>query len=99
MAIYCFNLARFDIDHDVRDRGRILSVLLSDISPTLKEELSGIKSSGNYDTEDDGIKRGVVTLRKQQIQMILMSGKEPAVEEADPIGELSQTDLSHVSQF
>src|SRR5271170_3756231 len=99
MAIYCFNLARFDVDYDVRDRGRILSVLLSDISPMLKEELSGTKSSGKGDTEDEGIKRGVVTLRKQQIQMVLMSGKEPAVEEADPIGEQSQTDLGGVPQF
>lgn len=98
MAVYCFNLARFDVDYDVRDRGRMLNVLLSDISPMLKEELSGTKGS-NGDIEDEGIKRGVVTLRKQQIQMILMSGKEPAVEEADPIGDQSEIDLGGVSQF
>lgn len=88
MAVYCFNLARFDIDYDVRDRARLLGTLLSDISPLLKESLSAVTISGDNEAGDEGTRRGVVTLRKQQIQMILLQGKEPAEEEADPIGEL-----------
>lgn len=35
---YCFQLAKCDEDYDVRDRGRMLSSLLADICPILKEQ-------------------------------------------------------------
>jgi AP-3 complex subunit beta len=86
MALYCFNLARFDQDYDVRDRGRLLSTLLSDICPILKEEsTSGAEGMGAEELES--LAQGTITLRREQIRMILLQGKEPSKEETDPIGE------------
>lgn len=84
MTLYCLNLARFDEDYDVRDRGRMLSTLLSDISPVLRSEM--MQSNGV--AEEDGSEeagRGVITLRAPQVQMILFRGKVPSEEEEDPI--------------
>jgi AP-3 complex subunit beta len=83
MALYCFSLARYDQDYDVRDRGRLLSTLLSDICPVLKEE-----PAEGADTEEvENRAQGTITLRREQIRMILLQGKEPSKEETDPIGE------------
>ena len=86
MALYCFNLARFDQDYDVRDRGRLLSTLLSDICPILKEgSTPGGESLGAEELES--LAQGTITLRREQIRMVLLQGKEPSKEETDPIGE------------
>jgi AP-3 complex subunit beta len=86
MALYCFNLARFDQDYDVRDRGRLLSTLLSDICPIIKEE-STSGAEGVEAEEQQSLTQGTITLRREQIRMILLQGKEPSKEETDPIGE------------
>lgn len=86
LALYCFNLARYDQDYDVRDRGRLLFTLLSDICPLLKEGMQ--TGADNTESEEAVISgQGIVTLRREQIQMILLRGKEPSKEEKDPIGE------------
>ncbi|KAG9026257.1 AP-3 complex subunit beta, partial [Serendipita sp. 407] len=96
LSLYCFSLARYDQSYDVRDRGRLLCTLLADICPKLKT----VSSSGNNnhqnpiqeqewneETTDGGgdSSRGMITLRKEQIQMILFQGKEPSEEEPDPV--------------
>ncbi|KAG8815476.1 AP-3 complex subunit beta [Serendipita sp. 399] len=91
MAIYCFSLARYDKSYDVRDRGRLLSTLLADICPKLKAAMKvgsgGQPPEGGEDeeAEGDGGGRGVITLRKEQIQLVLFQGKEPSEEEPDPV--------------
>lgn len=37
---YCFQLTKYDEDYDVRDRERMLSSLLADICPILREQTS-----------------------------------------------------------
>lgn len=85
LAVYVFKLARFDEDYDLRDRGRLLGSLLADICPLLRDDLSILRDEHDG---GEGNTHGVVTLRKEQLQMIIMSNKQPAKEEADPIGLL-----------
>lgn len=85
MALYCFNLARYDQDYDVRDRGRLLSTLLSDMCPILKGG-STLGAEGADEEGRDNLGKGTITLRLEQIRMVLMQGKEPSKEETDPIG-------------
>lgn len=86
MSQYCFHLARYDEDYDVRDRGRMLCSLLADICPILREKIT---------TEEDEpttgqSQQGRITLRREQIRLILMEGKEPSHEEPDMLGEFSE---------
>ncbi|KIM27499.1 hypothetical protein M408DRAFT_24439 [Serendipita vermifera MAFF 305830] len=84
LGLYCFNLARYDQDYDVRDRGRLLFTLLSDICPLLREGMP--TGADSKDSEEQGYQgQGVITLRREQIRMILLQGKEPSKEETDPI--------------
>lgn len=68
---YVFQLARYDKDWDVRDRGRMLGGLLGGVFPG---GLSG--ASG------EGLDRGGVVLRREQVRVVLFEGKQTATEEA-----------------
>ena len=61
---YVFSLARYDLNYDVRDRGRMLSALLAGVNANLYGE-------GDDWHEDVG---GVV-LRREQVRMVLFEGK------------------------
>ena len=62
---YVFSLARYDLNYDVRDRGRMLSGLLAGIGlqvDGVNEELSG------------------VVLRREQVKVVLFEGKGGVVD-------------------
>ncbi|TFK82840.1 hypothetical protein K466DRAFT_603355 [Polyporus arcularius HHB13444] len=61
---YVFSLARYDLNYDVRDRGRMLGALLAGVNANLYGE-------GDDSQEDVG---GVV-LRREQVRMVLFEGK------------------------
>ncbi|KAI0648889.1 adaptin N terminal region-domain-containing protein [Trametes meyenii] len=67
---YVFSLARYDLDYDVRDRGRTLSSLLSGVNANIYGESNG-------EHEDVG---GVI-LRREQVKVVLFDGKASPVEE------------------
>ena len=64
LAKYVFALARYDLNYDVRDRGRMLQQLLAGVVPGI----------GAADAKDVG---GVV-LRRAQVRVVLFEGKEDA---------------------
>ncbi|KAF5327542.1 hypothetical protein D9619_004173 [Psilocybe cf. subviscida] len=68
---YVFQLARYDKDWDVRDRGRILGGLLGGVLP-----------GGLSGANGDGVERGGVVLRREQVRVVLFEGKQTATEEA-----------------
>jgi AP-3 complex subunit beta len=70
---YVFSLARYDLNYDVRDRGRILSGLLTGI---------GLHANGVGEEEVSG-----VVLRREQVKVVLFDGKAGAAEK-DPGGYL-----------
>lgn len=61
LSHYVLALARYDLNYDVRDRGRMLTSLLAGLNPTL---------SGDINDE-----RGGVVLRREQVRMVLFNGK------------------------
>ncbi|KAG7092275.1 hypothetical protein E1B28_008637 [Marasmius oreades] len=68
---YVFSLARYDLDYDVRDRGRMISSLVRGVLPS---------GTNSVDEEED---RGGVVLRIEQIKLVLFGGKAPVVDEDD----------------
>lgn len=68
---YVFSLARYDLNYDVRDRGRMLSALLAGVTP-------------NVFTDSDEIREDVggVVLRREQVRMVLFEGKSSATEDS-----------------
>lgn len=67
LARYAFSLARYDLDYDVRDRGRFLSSLLVGVD-------GGVYKDGN---EEDAVEiHDGVILRTQQVKHVLFEGKE-----------------------
>lgn len=60
LARYVFSLARYDVNYDVRDRGRMIWALLGGV--------------GLVD-EDVGESRGGVVLRREQVKLVLFQGK------------------------
>jgi AP-3 complex subunit beta len=72
---YVFSLARYDLNYDVRDRGRMLTSLLSGISPNLTDDES---------QEDQG---GVI-LRREQVKLVLFEGKSDIVEFSGRTGSI-----------
>ena len=58
---YVFSLARYDLNYDVRDRGRILSGMLAGI---------GLQMNGVSEEELSG-----VVLRREQVKVVLFEGK------------------------
>ncbi|KAI0714423.1 adaptin N terminal region-domain-containing protein [Cerioporus squamosus] len=67
---YVFSLARYDLNYDVRDRGRMLGALLAGVNANLYGE-------GDDSHEDVG---GVV-LRREQVRMVLFEGKSSVGED------------------
>ena len=63
---YVFSLARYDLNYDVRDRGRILSGLLAGI---------GLQMNGVSEEELSG-----VVLRREQVRVVLFEGKSGVAE-------------------
>ncbi|KDQ14349.1 hypothetical protein BOTBODRAFT_132529 [Botryobasidium botryosum FD-172 SS1] len=62
LARYVFTLARYDLDYDVRDRGRMLNTLLAGLG------------TGITNIEEEGRLGGVV-LRREQVHLVLFEGK------------------------
>lgn len=78
LSRYVFSLARYDTNYDVRDRARMLTSLLSGITPT--PLVNGAKS------ED----RGGVVLRREQVRLVLMDGKSGIAEDDFDQGVIAQ---------
>lgn len=81
---YVFSLARYDLNYDVRDRGRILSGLLAGI---------GLEVNGVSGEEVSG-----VVLRREQVKVVLFEGKSGVVdgkvdEGVKMLGSLSMDDV------
>ncbi|KAI0090180.1 adaptin N terminal region-domain-containing protein [Irpex rosettiformis] len=70
---YVLSLARYDLNFDVRDRGRMLGSLLNGVTTLLRSEDD--EEEGEY--EDQG---GVV-LRREQVKLVLFEGKAGVSEE------------------
>ena len=81
---YVFSLARYDLNYDVRDRGRMLSALLVGVAPTLFGE--------NDDAHEDV---GGVVLRREQVKMVLFEGKSSSGEDAVNAGASTSSPLPH----
>jgi len=75
LSQYVFSLARYDSDYDVRDRARMLGMLLHGVSPDFRLM--------NGSTEDVGevIDKGGVVLRREQVRLVLFEGKLQAPDE------------------
>ncbi|KAF5391397.1 hypothetical protein D9757_002040 [Collybiopsis confluens] len=63
---YIFSLARYDLNYDVRDRARMLSSLLTGITPSVFASASG---------EELAEGRSGVVLRSEQVKLVLFNGK------------------------
>lgn len=72
LSQYVFSLARYDLNYDVRDRGRMLSTLVSGLLPSI---VNGVEQEP----------RTGVVLRREQVKMVLFDGKS-AVEDNDMVG-------------
>jgi len=71
---YVFSLARYDLDYDVRDRGRMLTSLLVGLGVT-----SSVNGRGGEEEHEDV---GGVVLRREQVRLVLFDGKM-GVEDVD----------------
>ncbi|KDR78991.1 hypothetical protein GALMADRAFT_224240 [Galerina marginata CBS 339.88] len=69
LSRYVFSLARYDVNYDVRDRGRMLSSLLAGI---------GLHMNGVESEERSG-----VVLRREQVRLVLFEGKSGIMDEQD----------------
>ena len=67
---YVFSLARYDLNYDVRDRGRMMSGLLAGI---------GLQMNGGGGEELSG-----VVLRREQVRVVLFEGKAGVAAERHP---------------
>lgn len=74
LSQYVFSLARYDLNYDVRDRARMLTSLLSGLTPT--PMLNGISQE----------ERGGVTLRREQVRLVLFDGKESVADGTKQFG-------------
>ncbi|OSX59030.1 hypothetical protein POSPLADRAFT_1151272 [Postia placenta MAD-698-R-SB12] len=71
LSRYAFALARYDLDFDVRDRARMLSSLLSGVNAAVVHDGESYEDPGG------------VTLRREQVRMILFEGKLGVSEPSD----------------
>lgn len=71
-------LARYDLDYDVRDRGRFLYALLRGVRDE-KRAISGQDATDDEDEEED---QGGVVLRREQVGVVLLGKREAADEQA-----------------
>jgi AP-3 complex subunit beta len=70
LSNYVFALAKYDLDYDVRDRARMLTSLLTAVTPNLNAEEP----------------RAGVILRREQVKLVLFEGKGVAAEESKSAG-------------
>ncbi|KZT06124.1 uncharacterized protein LAESUDRAFT_813041 [Laetiporus sulphureus 93-53] len=63
LSRYVFSLARYDLNFDVRDRARMLSSLLSGVNAAVAHDGESYEDPGG------------VTLRREQVRMVLFEGK------------------------
>ncbi|KAG6901132.1 hypothetical protein C0995_016713 [Termitomyces sp. Mi166 len=68
LSQYVFNLARYDVSYDVRDRARMVSSLLAGITPV--SLMNGAESE-----------RAGVVLRREQVKLVLFEGKSGIAED------------------
>jgi AP-3 complex subunit beta len=80
LSRYGFSLARYDANYDIRDRGRMLSALLSGLHVGLMVT--------EQEEEDAGLEQGGVILRREQVELVLFGGKAPSEEEESWLREL-----------
>ena len=85
---YVLSLARYDMNFEVRDRGRMLGALLNGVTPILRDD----------DAEDDNEDQGGVVLRREQVKLVLFDGKSGVVEELVHSG-MSFPTCPHFLQF
>lgn len=84
MSQYVLSLARYDADWDVRDRGRFLHGLLRGVRQTA----SGENGQGTYDSEEEEDEDvGGVTLRREQVKLVLLGDRTMNVKAQGPRGE------------
>ena len=70
---HTLNLAKYDLDYDVRDRARMIGALLVGVLP---KEVNGA---------DEALEeRGGVVLRREQVRIVLFSGKASVVDKDKP---------------
>lgn len=86
LTSHLFQLARYDKDWDVRDRGRFLKGLLRGIQPSAQ-----MNDAGGEDDEDR--EAGGVILRREQVQVVLYGGRDANMKENLPSGECSPARL------
>jgi AP-3 complex subunit beta len=72
LAQYALNLARYDADWDVRDRGRFLNGLLRGVRQHTENGGPGASHSIDDDEEEDV---GGVILRREQIKLVLLGDR------------------------
>jgi len=80
LCVYVLSQARYDLDWDVRDRGRMVGGLIAGIAGG---EGAGIVNGGGgsaYDEVTRAERTGVV-LRREQVKVVLFDGKEGVVSE------------------
>lgn len=82
LAQYLFMLARYDLDYDVRDRGRFLHALLRGV----RDEKKAISGQDSTDDDEEDEDQGGVVLRREQVGVVLL-GKRQALD--DQISRLS----------
>nr|ODN89320.1 AP-3 complex subunit beta [Cryptococcus depauperatus CBS 7855] len=86
LSRYLFQLARYDIDYEVRDRARFLNALLrgvtSEKSSNEETNIRGEANDGRNNSEQD---TGGVILRREQVKYIVFS--KSTLIENDKIGE------------
>ncbi|KAF8150686.1 adaptin N terminal region-domain-containing protein [Crassisporium funariophilum] len=70
LSRYVFSLARYDVNYDVRDRGRMLSTLLAGVGLQVQVNGTGAEE-----------KRGGVVLRREQVRLVLFEGKSGVKDE------------------
>ena len=89
---YLSNLARYDLDYDIRDRSRFLHGLLRGVRVD--------KQDDRTHNEDEGADLGGVILRREQVRLVLL-GKREAMSDTLVLGGevklycLVRTDRAH----
>jgi AP-3 complex subunit beta len=79
LSRYVFALVKYDLDYDVRDRGRVLHILLTAIAPVLRTAVNG---------EEYLEEQGGVILRREQVKAVLFDGKMEPIDDESTIGAL-----------
>ncbi len=85
LSHYALSLARYDANWDVRDRGRFLNGLLRGVRQTVSGENSMATHETDEDEEED---LGGVTLRREQVKLVLLGTRTMSVNLQGFKGEL-----------